>query len=276
MIRFFRIYSAFFKQQVKSLIEYKLDFAAGMVALGFQQVASFLVLFAVFSQIQAIGSYSFDEMLLFFGWAQLMKGFDHVYNDNIWTVGWWRIRDGSFSQFLIRPLGIVSQIVMERLQFDGLGEFLIGLLIFIYAFIRTGLRFSFGDWLVFGYFFLCGLVIYFALKLLGASVAFWTISSGELMTVTYEIGSFTRYPLDMYKSAIIRSLLIYVLPFALVTWVPMVWFIREPQFIADILGIPWARGSALLGFTGGLTLILLGLSVGTWKAGLRRYNATGT
>lgn len=276
MRRFFSIYATFFKQQLKSLMEYKMDFTSGMIALGFQQVSSFVVLFAVFTQIEAIGSYSFDEMLLFFGWAQLLKGIDHVYNDNIWTVGWMRIRDGSFNQFLTRPLGVISQIVMERIQLDGFGELIIGGIIFVYAFIRLGLSFAALDWIVFLFFIVCGLTVYFALKLLGASVAFWTVSSGEFMTVTYEIGSFTRYPLDMYKNRFLRFVLIYVLPFALITWVPMTWFIREPDFIAGVLGIPWANSVAILLMAGGMSLLLLTVSLTVWRLGLRRYNATGT
>ena len=88
MIRFFEIYAAFFKQQIKSLIEYKVDFMTGMIALGVQQVSTFIVLLAVFTQVKIIGSYSFDEILLFYGYSQIVRGIDHVYNDNIWAVGW--------------------------------------------------------------------------------------------------------------------------------------------------------------------------------------------
>lgn len=276
MRRFIAVYGAFFSQQLKSLMEYKLDFSMGMLALAIQQLGSFIVLFAVFSQIQALGSYSFDEMLLFFAYSQIVKGIDHIYNDNIWTIGWWRIRDGSFSQFLTRPLGLISQIVMERVQFDGFGEFLIGLLLFIYAYIQCGLSFGVLDVLVFIYFIIFGLTIYFSIKLLTAAVSFWTVSSGELMTVAYEIGNFTRYPLDMYQNQILRTVLLYVLPFALVSWLPIVWFIRDSDFIAGILGLTWAKGILLLGLTALIAGLLLGIASLVWKRGLRRYTATGT
>lgn len=273
---FFGIYLAFFKQQIQALIEYKMDFALGMVSLAFQQLSSFLVLFAVFTQIRSIGSYSFDEMLLFYGFSQILRGIDHIYNDNIWTIGWMRIRNGSFSQYLTRPLPILAQIIMERVQFDGFGELVLGLLVFVYARLRLQLVWSPAEWLAFLAFCIIGLAIYFAIKLACSAVAFWTVSSGELMTVVYEVNTFTRYPLDIYKNAILRNLLIYFLPFAVVSYLPMVYFIRDSGFISATLGIDFSHRSLLLLFAAAIAgLALTGAGL-LWRLGLRRYNASGT
>ncbi|MBU0956252.1 MAG: ABC-2 family transporter protein [Spirochaetes bacterium] len=276
MRRFLEVYLAFFKQQIKSLIEYKVDFALGMLALAFQQLSSFLVLFAVFTQIKSIGSYSFDEMLLFYGFSQILRGVDHIYNDNIWTVGWMRIRNGTFSQYLTRPIPVLSQVIMERVQFDGFGELLLGLLVFVYAKVRLALVFTPMDWLVFGAFCITGLAIYFAIKLACSAVAFWTVSSGELMTVVYEVNTFTRYPLDIYKSAILRNLLIYFLPFAVVSYFPMVYFLRDNIFISSVLGINYDNRIFILIFSVTIAAAALLLASTLWRRGMRRYNASGT
>jgi len=276
MRRFLEVYLAFFKQQIKSLIEYKVDFALGMLALAFQQLSSFLVLFAVFTQIKSIGSYSFDEMLLFYGFSQILRGVDHIYNDNIWTVGWMRIRNGTFSQYLTRPIPVLSQVIMERVQFDGFGELVLGLLVFVYAKVRLALVFTPGDWLVFGAFCVTGLAIYFAIKLACSAVAFWTVSSGELMTVVYEVNTFTRYPLDIYKSAILRNLLIYFLPFAVVSYFPMVYFLRDNIFISSVLGINYDNRIFILIFSMSIAAAALLLASMLWRRGMRRYNASGT
>ncbi len=276
IIRFFGIYKAFFAQQVKALIEYKLDFAIGMTALGFQQLSSFLVLLAVFTQIKAIGSYSFDEMLLFYGYSQILRGIDHVYNDNIWTIGWNRIRNGTFSQFLTRPMPALTQVVMERVQFDGLGELILGTLVFVYAYVRLGLSFGALDWLVFAAFTVSGLAIYFGIKLACSAVAFWTVSSGELMTTAYEVNTFTKYPLDIYKSAFLKNLLLYFLPFAVVSYLPMAYYIRDGAFISEVIGLPFPGRIWVLVFTAVIALLSLVGSGILWSLGLRRYNATGT
>lgn len=276
MTRFFGIWAAFFQQQVKALIEYKMDFAIGMVAIAFQQLGSFVILFAVFTRITAVGGFTFDEMLLFFGYSQILRGIDHVYNDNIWTVGWFRIRNGSFNQFLTRPMGILTHVVLERVQFDGLGELLLGVVLFAYAYVRLGLAWGPLDWLIFAAFVVLGLVIYFAIKLLCASVAFWTVSSGELMTVAYEINTFTKYPLDIYKVAFLRWLLTFVLPFAVVAYFPMVHFLRGDNHAAVVLGLGPTFDGFILLFTTLVAVGSLALAYGLWRLGLNHYNSTGT
>lgn len=281
MFRFFGIWAAFFQQQIKALIEYKMDFAIGMTAIAFQQLGSFLILFAVFTRITAIGGFSFDEMLLFYGYSQILRGIDHVYNDNIWTVGWFRIRNGTFSQFLTRPIGVLTHVVLERVQFDGMGELLLGVVVFVYAFLRLGLVWGPLEWATFLVFLVLGLAIYFAIKLLCASVAFWTVSSGELMTVAYEINTFTKYPLDIYAHPVLRWFLTFVLPFAVVAYFPMVHFLRGDAHAAAVLGWSQAAGSGyfdglVLTFTAVIAVVSLGIAYGVWRLGLRRYNATGT
>lgn len=276
MKRFLLIYLAFFKQQLKCLMEYKIDFLMGTIALGIQQISTFLILLAVFTQINAIASYSFNEILLFYGYSQIVRGIDHIYNDNIWTVGWGKIQDGSFSLYLTRPINIISHIIMERVQFDGIGEFLLGLIIFIYAKLKLNLIFSFGDYIVFFIFLITGLAIYFAIKLICASIAFWTVSSGELMTVTYEINSFSKYPLDIYKNVVLKSLLIYFLPFGVVSYIPMAYFLRDNQSIGKVLGFSYTSNNFLIILTLIITIIFTVISQVVWKFGLKKYNASGT
>ncbi|MEI8094466.1 MAG: ABC-2 family transporter protein [Spirochaetales bacterium] len=276
MRRFFSIYAAFLSQQVKALVEYKLDFLIGVIALSIQQIGSFLVLFAVFTQIKAVGGWSFDEMLLFYGWSQVVRGIDHIYNDNIWLVGWWRIRDGSFTHYLLRPIGIIQHIIMERVQFDGFGELLVGFLLFAYAWLRLGLALGPAELGMLLVFLVCGLALYFGIKLAAAAVAFWTVSSGELMQVAYEVNSFTKYPLDIYKNVWLKNFLLFVLPFAVVSYVPMAWFLRDTAALSAALGFDvvsktWVPvGMALL------SAAFVGFGFVLFRIGLRRYTGTGT
>lgn len=276
MLRFFQVYSAFFKQQIKSLIEYKIDFMMGMIALAVQQVATFLVIFLVFTQIEVIASYSFDEILLFYGYSQIIRGIDHILNDNIWAIGWEKIRNGEFSKYLIRPINPIVHIVMERVQFDGFGEVILGIIIFVYAQLKLGLKFSLLDSFIFLIFIITGLTIYFSIKLVCAAIAFWTVSSGELMSVVYEINGFTKYPLDIYKNVILKNILLYILPFALVSYIPIVYFIRDIEHISLVIGISLASKVYLLILTILITIITFLISLSFWNLGIKKYNATGT
>ena len=276
MARFIQIYIAFIKQQIKTLLEYRADFVAGIVGMIIQQVATFLMLFTVFTQIKSIGGYNFDEILLFYGYTMTVRGIDHVYNDNIWDIAWNRIRDGRFSQYLIRPLNPLTQIVMEKVQFDGIGETFFGILVFFYAKKRLNLDFGLREWLVLGVFLLTGLMVFFAIKLICSAVAFWTVSSGELMTLAYETNSFTRYPLDIYKSQLLKFMLLYVIPFAVVGYLPVTYFIRSSKMVSGVIGIHYTAPDILVIVVVAIAILSLGVSILVWKRGLRRYEATGT
>lgn len=275
-MKFLRMYWAFIKQQIKTLIEYKVDFLLGFIALAVNQVSTFLIIFAVFTQIEAIASYSFNEVLLFFGYSQIIRGIDHVYNDNIWVIAWNKVRDGSFSNYLIRPINVIKHIIMERFQFDGFGEIVIGVIIFIYAKTKLDITFGFTGWLTLLFFGFCGLVIYFSIKLATCSVAFWTVSSGEFMSVIYEVNTFTKFPLDIYKNFILKNMLIYLLPFAVVSYFPIAYFLRDYEFIGNVLGFQYGFREFIPLFIAAVSILFLTLSVSVWKFGLKRYNATGT
>ena len=81
MIKFFQMYLAFIKQQIKALIEYKLDFAMGIIGLTIFQIGSFLILFSVFTQIDSIGGYTFNEILLFYGYSQILRAVSYTHLD---------------------------------------------------------------------------------------------------------------------------------------------------------------------------------------------------
>lgn len=275
MKRFIGIYAAFIRQQIKALMEYRVDFLLGVIGLGIFQVAMFIMLLAVFTQIRGIGPYTFDEVLFFFGFAQFIRGIDHIYNDNIWFVAWYYIREGRFYQFLIRPINPVLHIVMERISIDGFGELILSLIIMFYAKGRLGLVFSALDWLVFAWFTLCSLSIYFAIKLTFAAISFWTTQSGEVMTMAYEINSFTRYPLDIYKNRVIQFAVTFILPFAVASYFPILYFIRDSAAISALLHLPPWPKLWIPVFTGLIASLSLFIAFTVWNRGIRNFQATG-
>ena len=275
MLKFFRMYSAFIKQQIKTLIEYKVDFLLGFIALGVSQISTFLIILAVFTQIKSIATYSFDEVLLFFGYSQIIRGIDHIYNDNIWVTAWNKVRDGSFSNYLIRPINVITHIIMERFQFDGFGEVVIGLIIFFYAKAKVGLVLGFSGSVTLVFFILCGLAIYFAIKLATCAVSFWTVSSGEFMSVIYEVNTFTKFPLDIYKNFFLKNLLIYLLPFAIVSYFPIAYFLRDSSFLKSVLGFDYHYKEFMIVFIGVVSALFLSFSFMIWNI-VKRYNATGS
>ncbi|MCB2295715.1 ABC-2 family transporter protein [Clostridium algoriphilum] len=275
MVKFLQLYSAFLKQQIKALIEYRLDFAMGMIGLAIFQIGSFLVIFSVFTQIKSIGGYTFNEILLFYGYSQILRGIDHIYNDNLWSIAFGAIKDGKFSQYLLRPINPILHIIMEKIQFDGFGELLIGIIMFIYAKSALKLNLGIEGSIILLVFSIAGLMIYFATKLICAAISFWTMTSGEFMVITYEVNSFTKYPLDIYKNRMLKFLLTYILPFAMVSYLPLVYFIREKKYIGNVLGVHYTWQYYPVVFVVCIAISFLSISLFVWNRGLKRYQPPG-
>lgn len=276
MIKFLGMYVSFVKLHLQTQIEYRADFSIGIVGIFIQQIGNFLLLLGIFTQIPVIEGYSFNEVLLIYGYSQFVRGIDFLYNDFIWTQAFWGIQEGSFMKYMIRPINPIVQIIMDRFNLESMGVIVLGAGLFFYAKSQLGLEFSLWEWGALGLFTLSGLIIYFSIKLVCAAIAFWTVSSGEFMQLVYETGDFSRYPLDIYKHFFIKFFFTYILPFAIISYYPIVYFIRSPQETSQVLGFLIFDRNWLLVLSWGVALSLLAISLFVWNKGIRRYEATGT
>ena len=115
---------------------------------------------------------------------------------------------------------------------------------------------------------LAGAVIFGAIFVATATVAFWWIESGELANgLTYGGHDFTQYPITVY-GALFRRLFAYGLGFAFVAYYPALALLDRP----DPLGAP-----ALLGYGSPVVAVAAALAAGLlWRTGVRHYRSTGT
>src|SRR5262249_1112215 len=93
---------------------------------------------------------------------------------------------------------------------------------------------------------IAGAVIFSAVFVATAAVAFWWIESGELgNALTYGGHDFTAYPIGVY-GALFRRLFAYALGFAFVPYYPALALLGPPHPLGGPAGLPgWARGPGL-------------------------------
>lgn len=141
----------------------------------------------VFTQLDVLAGFSIVEIFLMYGFYVLVKGIDHFYNDNIWSFAWNKIKDGRFTEILLRPINPIFYIVMERIEISGLSEMIIGIGIVIISSKLIGLSLSVLNIIGLIVILLCGLSIFFSVKLLFSAPAFWTVCCGEFMTASWKL-----------------------------------------------------------------------------------------
>lgn len=165
-------------------------------------------------------------MIFIYGFAQIPRGIDHLFTDNIWLVAYRFVINGDFDRYMLRPMNIFFQVIAEKLQPDALGELLVGTILVVRS-LGKGIVIVDGRHL--GLFFVsifAGALIYTSIKLFFAYFAFWIKVSGPFLQVAYDMANFAKYPTEIYAKGI-RFLITWVIPFAFVAYLPASFFLKS-------------------------------------------------
>lgn len=263
MRRYLELYWLFFKNRVKILLEYRANFFIGAVSTIAQQSVSLLAIWVVMRQIPALDGWRLAEIWLIYGMITLAQALNHMFADNLWTIGWMYIRSGTFDRFMVRPINPLFHLLADRFNHEGLGHFAVGLFLVINAYLTLGLDWGFGTVLYLGLAAISGGMIFFSLNLITAVSAFWIMESIPITRMVFELHEFAKYPLTIYPN-FVRVLLTFFIPFGLASYYPAGFVLEH-----DIPGY--------LAFSGPIAaLILFLIAYRVWLFGLKHYTSTGS
>lgn len=263
MGRFFRLYKILVVQQIKRLMEYRIDFLTGAASFLVGQITNIVFISIIFSQIPHLQGFDYYEIIFIYGFSLIPKGLDHLLTDNLWKVAWFIVRRGNFDKYLTRPINPLLHVIMEEIQFDALGELLTGIALMVIASVKLGIGYTFGSALLMLVAFVFGTVIFAAIKIAGAALALWIKSSGSILQIFYMANDFAKYPVTIYNSAV-RNIITYIIPFAFTAYYPASYILRGNN--------PWF----CFGVGSVIAVVLLTLSVLLWNRGLKAYESAGS
>lgn len=263
MKKYLTLYMKFLQQYIKSLIEYRADFILGLIGFILVQGASIVFIKLIFNSIPNLSGWSFYEILFIYGFAQIPRGIDHIFTDNLWMLSGSIIVNGNFDRYLIRPLNPLFQIIAERFQPDGFGELIIGIILVSTSYSNLNMSFTFEKAMLFLFAIICASFIYTAIKLAVASIAFWIKFAQSYLFMAYQLSNFAKYPMGIYSNAI-KGVLTFVIPFAFTGYYPGAYFLgKESLFMGVILTFLVAVISMLIAYA-------------VWLAGIKTYESSGS
>lgn len=260
--RYLRLYHIFVVQYIKSTMQSKVDFFIGLGGFLISQGAGMVFLYLVFEQIPSMQNWNLEQMLFIYGFAQIPRGIDHLLTDNLWMVSWRMIIRGTFDKYMLRPMNLFFQIVCETVQMDAMGELLVGIVLVVRALYKGVVKITPFGVLFFVISVTAGSVIYTSVKLFFASLAFWVKDTSPFLTTAYELSDFAKYPVEIYAKPI-RIVLMTVLPFAFVAYIPATYFLIDANL--------WRT----IGAECGIALVFWFISYGLFQKGLTVYESAG-
>ena len=260
--RYIRLYKKFIAQYLKALMEYKADFIIGLLGFIVVQATGIAFLYLVFQRVPRLNGWSFNEILFIYGFAQLPRGLDHLFTDNLWLLSGRIIVRGEFDRYLLRPINPLFHLIAERFQPDAFGELIIGIILIAVSLGKLNISFTLTNIIAFMFVVICGSIIYTSIKLFFASFAFWLKFSQSILFMNYMLADFTKYPISIY-SKWIRIILTFIIPFAFTAFFPAGYFVGKVNMNVAIGGTALAAAiSFMVAYT-------------TWVLGIRAYESSG-
>jgi ABC-2 type transport system permease protein len=262
MGRYVRLYGLFLKQRLKILLEYRVNFLIGASSTVSEQAAGLLMVWVVMRQIPNLVGWSFYEILLIYGLVVLAKSINHMFADNLWTIGHDYIRSGGFDRFLVRPINPLFHLLADRFCHDGVGNFIVGLALTVTALRTLEIALTPLTALYLVVVVLSGGAIFIALNLITCTSAFWIVESVPVTRMVFELHEFAKFPLTIYQRGI-GLLLTWLIPYGFASYYPASYLLgRDPSLIAWISPL--------------VAAVLLVIAYRVWLFGLSHYAGTGS
>lgn len=260
--RALRMHRIFVSQELKRMMEYKGDFIIGIIGFLLIQASNLLFLRLVFSNIPNLMGWEYNEVVFIYGFSLIPKGIDHLFFDNLWSIGHFTVRKGDFDKYLTRPINTLFHVMVEKLQIDALGEFIMGVALVVVTLPKLQIEWSVVRVVLILLVIPFATLIYTGIKTATAAIAFWTKKSGNITYMFYMVNDFAKYPVDIYNRAV-RTVVTYVIPFAFTSFYPAYYFLTGENPLFN------------LGMTVLIAVILMSIGILVWNRGLKAYESAG-
>lgn len=117
--------------------------------------------------------------------------------------------------------------MVEIFQIDALGELIFSVILFFYT--VPYMDWTFAKIIILFLSIIFATLIYTSIKVIAASISFWSKQSGGLIYIFYMFNDFAKYPVSIYNS-IIKWIISFLLPFAFTAFYPASYFLTKKIF----------------------------------------------
>ena len=256
-----RLYFKFFAIHLKSELAYPGSFVLSCCGRLLFTLASLFGIHILLGRFGAVGGYDLGAVLLGFGVVMTAGNIAECFARGFDAFGK-IVRQAQFDRLLVRPRGLVFQVVCQDLRLASFSNVLLGGAVIAYAVRVSGIVWTVPKALVLGSMVLCGSLLFFGAFLVYAALCFVTLEGLEVMNIfTDGIREYSRYPFDVYGKGVLCFTTL-VMPMALVQTWPL-------QYL---LG----RGPGWYGLLPLLSLWFLIPCYALWHLGVRHYCSAGS
>lgn len=252
----------FFKYNFKRLQIYDKDFYLGIIGLIIENILNLLMLFFIYTLIPSLAGFTFNEMLLLYGVASLSFATWRCLFINTLNIGS-MIRYGTLDVFILRPLNVLFQIMMDGFDDDAWGDLVFALFLVVYAGVIQSINFI---WIV--SLIMLAIItslIFAGISIIGSSFSFVTQGMADFSQIVYNFFQFSKYPIDIF-GGVMKFIFTFLIPIGWVATIPIKLLINN-NIKGFMMILPLASAIAILFFW--ITTVI-------WHYMLKKYVSTGS
>jgi ABC-2 type transport system permease protein len=262
-----RIYAHLVRATVRAQAQYRLSFVLDIVGTSLAVSLDLLAILVFFRVARSLGGFPLRQAFLMASLATFGFATADLVAGNVERLRF-NVRTGWLDALLVRPLGLLPQLLAGDFGFRRIGRVVQGCVAYVIALGYAHLAWNPARIALVVIAPLAAAVFFSALFVAGGTVAFWWIESGEFANgFTYGGRDFTNYPMTVY-SGLFRRLFGYSLGFAFVAYYPGLALLGRPDPL---------HGPGWLGWCSPLVAGLAALvAAAIWRFGVRHYRSTGS
>ncbi|TJY43105.1 hypothetical protein E5161_04195 [Cohnella pontilimi] len=262
-----RIYLKLIGISMRSRLQYRADFVTGIISVIVLNAVNLTLIGILVNRFVHLNGWGLWEMVFLYSFW--------VMSHSLYSLLFWHfntmedhIVQGTFDQFLLRPIGTLVQFLGREIQYIGIGDVIVG---------ATGLTLAYShlhlDWGIYEYTWLVvsvlsGTLVETAIAWIISSLSFWTTRSMSAFFVMMRLNALTQqYPIDIFGTWF-RVVVTGLIPVAFINYYPSLLLLGKTE---------QAGSWGWLGMMSPVVaVLLLGIALLVWNRALRRYSSTGS
>ena len=260
------VYRRLVGARIRSQLQYRLSFAINVAATGLITFLDFALILLLFTQVDALGEWSVDEVALLYAISCISFAVTDLAVGHLDFLPR-MIRDGEFDLVLVRPLSSLFQVVSRDFALRRIGKLTQGAAVLVFALTRLDVDWNVGRVAMLVVAVVAGAAIFAGVWVALSTIAFWLIDSIEVVNAfTYGGNWMAQYPVSLFGPWL-RRLVIFLVPVAFVSYFPSLYILGKD----DALGLPRA-----LQFASPVVAVAVCVAAALlWRFAVRRYRSVG-
>lgn len=257
-----RLMKILFKASIKSQAQYRFDFIVSIIGNFLGMIPDFLILAFLLMRFKTLGEWDLYQVALVFGIIEFGFGVYRFFGDSFnkfedYIIG------GKLDALLIRPAPVITQVILQKMDFKRLGMVIQALVVGYWGYTQVTFTHNTGYYYI-PLLLIASSIFNLFMGVIFASTAFWTGRNKDIIILGhYASRNAAEYPGDIFH-AFFKKILIYVLPFYTISYLPL-------SYLTGKTDNPWVLLTPLYG-----VMVTGGLAYFVWSKGLKRYSSTGT